>query len=190
MTYKPLETNFTFKNFRHIQLKREGDVALFQKTSEPGNHSPEAFEAGYEVVVVGRREAGEIFGNIVEASETYPSNEQWGIKGWTYTNLKDAEKRFSKLTKTNTKPMANEAEPTPIETEPVVTLNEVKKLKPVSINLPDKEFTMQELMVFNNSGRSKAYFALQDLIQNGTVVEIRRESKGKGRATVIYSKAG
>ena len=191
MTYKPLETNFTFKNFRHVQLKREGDIALFSKTGDSGGVHSEPFEAGYEVVVVGRHN-GYQFGEVkVDPAETYPSNETWGVKGWSYPNLKDAEKRFDKLTKqqTNTKPMANEAEPTPITTQPAATLTEAKKLKAVSINLPEKEFTMQELMTFNNSGRSKVYFALQDLIENGTVVEIRRDQKGRGRAVVIYSKA-
>jgi hypothetical protein len=197
MTYKPLRTDFTAKGFHHVQLKREGDIALFSKTGESGGVHSEPFDAGFEVIVVGRHDGYEFNGVKAEPAESYPSNEMWGVKGWTYSNLASAEKRFAKLVKAGTKAVANNAEQqeqeeTPVmETQPtsVPTLNEVKKLKAVNINLPDKEFTMQELMVFNNSGRSKVYFALQDLIQNGTVVEVRRDQKGKGRATVIYNRA-
>ncbi len=91
MTYKPLKTSFTKNSFNFIQIKRVGDKAIFSKQKEGGGIS-------YEVIMVQRHLDYQIAGVTIEAAETYPSSESWGVYGFTYVTLAEAEKKFKKLT--------------------------------------------------------------------------------------------
>jgi hypothetical protein len=85
---KTLETGLRVQNRTLCQVKREGNVAIY----EQGIH-------GFEVIVIRVRKAHEAFGKHFPDMEYYPGNEQWGEYGWTY-NAADragAEKRFARL---------------------------------------------------------------------------------------------
>ncbi len=75
------------------QLKRVGDVALFQKHNP--KHPP-GTAMSYEVVIV--QKVDEVTwpdGMVTAPHEAMPSPEQWGIAGWSPLTLADAEKRFA-----------------------------------------------------------------------------------------------
>lgn len=96
MNYKPLRTEFDGradqKGFTFKQLKRVKDIALFQKTKENGAKY-------FEVILVQRHDAYKIGNTIIEASETFSSSSAWGISGWSYKTIKEAEQKFKELTK-------------------------------------------------------------------------------------------
>lgn len=90
MTFLP--TQFTKSGWTFQQVKREGNVAIFQR-SKGGK------QAHFEVVRVQHHEAFKFPGRDVEtpAGEHYPSSEQWGTHGWTHNMIEDAERKFSEL---------------------------------------------------------------------------------------------
>lgn len=91
---KTLPIKFSKKGFKHLQLQREGDVALYKRSSIEFPKS-----VHYEVVIISSHDGISINGNFIEAGELYPSSSQWGDKGWTYTSLELAEAGFSKALK-------------------------------------------------------------------------------------------
>lgn len=89
---KPLETEIKNSGHDLKQIKRDGRVALYERTASGDPR-------GYEVIVILNRKEQTVFGNLVRAHEAYPGNEQWGSHGWTYPpkGLESAEKRFASL---------------------------------------------------------------------------------------------
>ena len=73
-------------------MTRERDVALFLKT-KPG-FSFETFEV---VIVQKSRDHVGPRGNLILAGEHMPSSEDWGTKGWSYSDREDAWKKFNEL---------------------------------------------------------------------------------------------
>lgn len=90
-----LEKEFTARKFVHRQVKRAGDVALFERWHED---TPDRVH--YEVVEIQLRKEAEVFGTKVPAHEAYPGAEQWGTYGFTYTpdDRAGAERKFSEMT--------------------------------------------------------------------------------------------
>jgi hypothetical protein len=101
---KSLPLKFVKKGFKHTQIKREGDVALYKRQS--GENS-KVFH--FEVVIISSHNGTTIEGNFIEPGELYPSSSQWGDKGWTCITLEDAEKRF-KTTQKRVNTLAVKAE--------------------------------------------------------------------------------
>lgn len=91
VTHKPVPTSFTKKGFTYNQLKRVGNVAIFQQTR------PNSSLSNYEVVKIGKHNGYTMGGAYIEPSETYPGSSLWGIMGWTCTSLDSAQKRFDQL---------------------------------------------------------------------------------------------
>lgn len=88
---KKLPVTFTKLRFCFKQLKRFKNIAIYNRCREDGsvNH--------YEVIVIQSHQDYKLGDVTIPASETYPSSEKWGIYGWTYLNLKDAERKFEQL---------------------------------------------------------------------------------------------
>jgi hypothetical protein len=78
-----------------VQLKREGDIALYERRDDDGYRC-------WEVVRVRRSEGGKkVIGGVevmFEPKEVYPSDEQFGVNGWGYGNREGAEDRYRGLT--------------------------------------------------------------------------------------------
>jgi hypothetical protein len=68
-------------------IERRGDIALAYGGS-----------IGFEVFEVQRHDGREIGGKWCEPAEYAPSNEQWGSKGWSFSNEKSARAKFDELT--------------------------------------------------------------------------------------------
>lgn len=82
---KPIETEFRKNGFHHKQLKRVGNVAIYERWAD--GHS----KRHYEVVMIQFNGARSFpNGTTYPASEGYPSSEQWGTYGWTYATLQNA----------------------------------------------------------------------------------------------------
>lgn len=88
----------TFEKYKTIfnLIKRQGNFAIF---SREGAEYPLC----YEVVEI-RSHNGLSFPNketgitvTTEPAEFYPSNEEWGTKGFSYTKLEEAESRLEKM---------------------------------------------------------------------------------------------
>jgi hypothetical protein len=90
---RPLATEFKKDGFDHKVIRRENMVALVEKKHR--DHSLPS----YEVVRIQTHEGYEIMGRYVEPSEFMPRTAEWGIHGFTYTDLEDAEKKFKSMLK-------------------------------------------------------------------------------------------
>jgi hypothetical protein len=91
MNYKILEKEFIKHKFKHLQLKREGDVAIYIRKKE------DARNWHYEVIKITRHDGHELFGNKIQPAEIYPSASTWGTFGWTYNTIELAEIKFKEL---------------------------------------------------------------------------------------------
>ncbi len=83
------------RGYIFTQLKRVGDVALFEKRNPA--HPVGAFPS-YEVVIVQHRpKTTWPGGRVTEACETMPSPEKWGMCAWSPATLEDANQKFADL---------------------------------------------------------------------------------------------
>jgi hypothetical protein len=76
---RPLPKEFRRDGFSYRQIASEGDVAIYEQRWS-GCPDPSTC---YEVICIRQREAFEIGGRLIEAAETYPRSEDWGMSGWT-----------------------------------------------------------------------------------------------------------
>ncbi len=76
VTYEPLAKTFRKHDSDFTMIARQSDVAMFARKSA----TMTAFE--YEVVIVKRRKAREVFGESIPAQESMPSDSEWGKLGW------------------------------------------------------------------------------------------------------------
>ena len=88
--YKLLKEEITKEGFTLKQLKRKKNKAIYEQSKDGRIFS-------YEVIVISCHEGYTIAGNFIEPSEMYPCSSQWGVKGFTYKNLEDAEKKYKTL---------------------------------------------------------------------------------------------
>jgi hypothetical protein len=190
-TYKPLKTDFIKKGFQFNQLYREGDVALFHKVGLKGNIHTKTFDGGFEVILVGRHEEYELGGVKIEAAETAPGDEQWGSRGWTFTNLYSAELKFEEL-KTGKKPVELEDEEEK-DSVAVVAPSEPSKHKgrpklerPV-LNYPTGEFSVKDLADFNKVEYPTAFLFVKEQEAQNLIVRTRTERRApKGPETQLF----
>lgn len=91
---KVLETQFTKKGFRYTQVKREGDIAIYEQYQNSIGKV-----VGFEVFRIAKNKAYMIAGNIIPDQEAVPGNEKWGTEGFTCGSLASAEIRFQQLLK-------------------------------------------------------------------------------------------
>lgn len=89
---KVLETEFKQKGFNLKQIKRNKNVALFERSSKTGFQH-------WEVVIIRSHNGYTIAGNNIPPSEYYPKEEDWGQFGWTFIDLERANKAFDSLVK-------------------------------------------------------------------------------------------
>ncbi len=88
-----IETEISRGGFHFKQLVRKGRFAIYAKTMQNLERSP----AGFEVVVIQKREATEMFGISYPPRELYPSSGDWGTNGFTFLFHRDAIRKFDSL---------------------------------------------------------------------------------------------
>ena len=89
----PLPTTFRKSGFDFKQVRRDGDIAIFEK------RHPEVSNPSWEVVIVQHNGAREMAGVAIPSKESMPWSEAWGKLGWTDLTLEAAESRFNSLVK-------------------------------------------------------------------------------------------
>lgn len=92
--FEPLGKVFMRRSRLHTQIRREGNVAIYQLDE------PDWPSSAFEVIIIQHRPAGEVFGKEVPEREAYPGSEMWGKAGWTCINLVSAEAKFRLVQKT------------------------------------------------------------------------------------------
>ena len=73
-------------SWTYTQVSREGDVAVYRQKHREGT------AVRFEVIVV--QHWGEKLlpsGRMREAGEYYPGSSQWGVAGWTFYTLEEAQ---------------------------------------------------------------------------------------------------
>ena len=90
---KMIKTQFARGRFYHKQIKRVGNVAMFERS---GLNSSDSH---FEVIKISSHNGYKMGGAYIEAAETYPGASLWGIQGWTCTTLERATKKFEQACK-------------------------------------------------------------------------------------------
>lgn len=92
--YKPLPKQFRRKSFTYDLVERVDDVAIYRQSTED-------VVVGFEVVLIAKQDATtmKMGGQEIklEAKEKYPSDGQWGTKGFTLRTERDAFDKFHAL---------------------------------------------------------------------------------------------
>ena len=88
-----LKKKFKRSGFNHVQVKRAGRVAMYERTPVKGTRK------FYEVIKIGRHNGYYACNQYIEAAETYPGASLWGIAGWTCNTIEIAEKKFKSVCK-------------------------------------------------------------------------------------------
>ena len=100
-----LEKTFVRLGFYHMQLHREGDIALYKKVSVDlrTNQIESDPTVNFEVIKIQHQDADTItVDNVsfdVKEKEIYPKGYDWGGLGFSYTQYSEAKNHFNKLVK-------------------------------------------------------------------------------------------
>ena len=87
---KILSLKFSKIGFDFEQLQRAGRLAVYRKSKPHQN-------ASFEAIRIGSHEDYMLAGNLIAASETYPSSETWGTNGFTFNDENAAMVKFNRL---------------------------------------------------------------------------------------------
>ncbi len=89
---KPLEKHYKKNGYAFNLVTRIDDVAIYEQII------PEIGRiGGYEVFRVVKHPEKNINGRIIEARESTPSNEQWGVLGFSVSSISEAKARMAQL---------------------------------------------------------------------------------------------
>ena len=88
---RPIPQTFKSNGFNFRLLRRDGDVAIFEKTR------PNLPHVGYEVVIIQKRRTRIICGRAVPGHEAMPNPRDWGRLGWTPYDYDDGIRRYRAL---------------------------------------------------------------------------------------------
>jgi hypothetical protein len=89
---KTLETTFKQKGWTHTQVQRQGNIAIFERQKE-------GVKPHYEVVRIKSHNGFQIPGTDQrsEPAEYYPSENAWGVDGFTIHDLDEATAKMNTM---------------------------------------------------------------------------------------------
>lgn len=88
---RPLPLEFRKNTFHYKQILRNETHAVYAQIDNGD-------VIAYEVFKINKNREFILHGNVIQASESVPSNEQWGVKAWTVRTLDHAKEKFEELT--------------------------------------------------------------------------------------------
>jgi hypothetical protein len=197
MKLLPLERTWTgdghgaYDPVIHKQVKRTETVAMYSCQKQSATKI-----SGYEVFLVKKRLKGQALpGGLFEQEdrEVYPAAGSFGKIAWACSTLERAEQLFVELTTGKVATVEDAPESEETETVEVVEPARVstrgkKEDHKAAMVFPAGEFTMKDIEALNTIPFSSLYFIVKEFIKEGTVQEVRKEPRGKGKPTVIYKK--
>jgi hypothetical protein len=168
-------------NTRFVQVKRTADVAMYRRENMDGS------VRSYEVFLVKMRKKGDPLPNGAvekEDRECYPGSAVFGRIAYDCKTEDQAEARYEELIERSVELKAAAAE-SKATGKRVVRRNKKK----VDVQLPKGKFTMKMLVAETGMTQPVLYLYLQNLINEGKVVEVERvRVEGqRGKASVVYS---
>lgn len=173
---KPLATEFTQKGYSLKQLRREGDLAIFERRSPRG-------ALGFEVIRVRQYPDYEIGQPpvLVPAHEAYPSDSAFGKHGWSMNTLDRAEEKFDELKNPTEKTKAAAYVPT--------GGTKGRKRSDFELELPTGEFTVKQLHEkYPDKSVPFIHLRLNELKEAGRVKFLRavKIPGAKGKPANVY----
>ena len=94
---KSMPLTFVKNTFAYEQVLRDGQFAIYKQRLNATADKPVRGCLAYEVIKIREKEESVMFGNIVEAHEVGPSNEDFGQFGWSYPTLERAKDKLHAL---------------------------------------------------------------------------------------------
>jgi hypothetical protein len=91
-TLRPLGHTFRKNGFTYELVMRDGDIAIYKQRLRPGVGC-----LAYETIRIRVKEEAEMFGKTVLRHEVGPSNESFGMDGWSYPTLARAKAKMAEL---------------------------------------------------------------------------------------------
>ncbi len=88
--HKPLKEYFSKYGFDYKMVKRTKKKAIFEQFKNNKIYA-------YELILISKHDGFHLGENYIEPSETYPCNNEWGVKGFTYKTLEEAELKYHEL---------------------------------------------------------------------------------------------
>lgn len=101
--YKKLEaeiskSHFILKQIKRTDFNKKLDVAIYEQISKEDKK-----DIHYEVIIVHKQESTQIkMGGAtidLEDKELYPGSERWGVDGFSFIKLENAEHKYNELIK-------------------------------------------------------------------------------------------
>lgn len=192
---KILEKQFTLDGFTYTQVWREGMFAIYKQEKGIG--------ASYEAIHIGSHNGFQMTPTLfIPPAEVYPKAKAWGDKAFTTDTIEKAHKRIIELKQKaeisadlkaeNTREINDGREielPEDLQIVPKSNKGVVSLNKLPGFNWPDGEFSMKELKAAFNMEQTGIYPTLKVALEKGEIIEVRRESQGRGRPAVIYKKS-
>lgn len=86
--YKILDKEFVKKGAKFVQIKRIGDIAIYERHK---------CGVTFEIVKIKRHQGYFLGGNYIKPAETYPSSSTWGTDGFSCSSLERAGIRFQEM---------------------------------------------------------------------------------------------
>src|SRR5688572_18543650 len=87
----PLSTSFESHGFRFYQEWRQGNLAMYRKSSRSHGW------VGYEVIRIRHHDGYTIAGRYCPPAEVYPRSEKWGVDGFSCASLSRAYEKVAEM---------------------------------------------------------------------------------------------
>lgn len=91
MSHKELPKLFSIKGFNYKQIHRDYEWAIYERHRIGSDHPH------YEVIRIRKHNGYSVGDGHIEPSEYYPSSEEWGTYGFTFSDKQDAFDKFDRL---------------------------------------------------------------------------------------------
>jgi len=91
--YVPLEEEYGKNSYRFSLIERNEDFAIYRQMFHDEDYESNTFE----VFRVKKNKADTVFGKKYPARESVPSNEEWGVLGFTIIGLDKAKLKMAEL---------------------------------------------------------------------------------------------